>query len=75
MTEEALREIRDVRDPVGSLLRIALRYEAGAGPVAPGALTFGYFAALEQWPVDGGDHPIASYVEEGMRPLRGMWSS
>ncbi|WP_091193540.1 TetR/AcrR family transcriptional regulator [Micromonospora narathiwatensis] len=42
--------------------------------VAANALAFGYFAALEQWYLDGGDRPIADYVEEGMRPLRSIWS-
>ncbi|MEW9555492.1 TetR/AcrR family transcriptional regulator [Nonomuraea sp. NPDC050783] len=37
------------------------------------ALVFGYFAALEQWYLDGGDRPIADYVEEGLRPLRTVW--
>jgi len=36
---------------------------------------FGYFAALEQWYLDGGDQPIATYVEEGLRPLRTIWPS
>jgi AcrR family transcriptional regulator len=43
--------------------------------VAANALAFGYFAALEQWYLDGGDRPIADYVEEGMRPLRRIWAS
>ena len=42
--------------------------------VAANALVFGYFGALEQWYVDGGIHPIAKYVEEGMLPLRSIWS-
>jgi AcrR family transcriptional regulator len=42
--------------------------------VAANALAFGYFAALEQWYLDGGDRPIADYVEEGMAPLRRIWS-
>ena len=42
--------------------------------VAANALVFGYFGALEQWYLDGGIHPIAKYVEEGMRPLRSIWS-
>jgi AcrR family transcriptional regulator len=42
--------------------------------VAANALVFGYFGALEQWDLDGGIHPIAQYVEEGMRPLRRIWS-
>ena len=41
--------------------------------VAANALAFGYFAALEQWYLDGGADPIAKYVDEGMRPLRGLW--
>lgn len=43
--------------------------------VIANALAFGYFAALEQWYLDGGDRPIAGYVEEGMRPLRSIWSA
>ena len=43
--------------------------------VATNALTFGYFAALEQWYLDGGDRPIADYVEDGLRPLRALWTS
>ncbi|MFG2039443.1 TetR/AcrR family transcriptional regulator [Dactylosporangium sp. NPDC048998] len=42
--------------------------------VIANALVFGYFAALERWYLDGGDRPIADYVEEGMRPLRSIWS-
>ena len=26
------------------------------------------------WYLDGGVHPIAKYVEEGMPPLRSIWS-
>ena len=43
--------------------------------VAANALVFGYFGALEQWYLDGGVHPIAKYVEEGLRPLRGIWAT
>ncbi|MET9341880.1 helix-turn-helix domain-containing protein [Nonomuraea sp. NPDC003804] len=43
--------------------------------VITNALVFGYFAALEQWHLDGGNRPIADYVEEGMRPLRSIWPS
>ncbi|MEU5880891.1 helix-turn-helix domain-containing protein [Spirillospora sp. NPDC047279] len=43
--------------------------------VATNALVFGYFAALEQWYLDGGDRPISDYVEEGLRPLRAIWPS
>lgn len=144
MSQEALDEILDLNDPVGSLLRIVLAYEstpeqasepsgekppeppdtprgpqaerspwrrvryffkepsvrmaacaaldrasqriasmmmAGRGEmtetqarVAANALVFGYFAALEQWYLDGGVHPIAGYVEEGMAPLRTIWA-
>ncbi|WP_112244146.1 TetR/AcrR family transcriptional regulator [Kribbella monticola] len=42
--------------------------------VAANALVFGYFAALEQWYLEGGNQPIAGYVEEGMSPLRAIWS-
>lgn len=140
MSQEALDEILDLNDPVGSLLRIVLAYEtmpepsgekspeppdpprgphaerspwrrvryffqepsvrmaacaaldrasqriapmmmAGRGEmtetqarVAANALVFGYFAALEQWHLDGGVHPITGYVEEGMAPLRTIWA-
>jgi len=40
--------------------------------VAAHAFVFGYFAALEQWYLDGGVHPIARYVDEGMAVLRGV---
>ena len=125
-SQEAVEEILDVNDPVGSLLQVVLRYEAApeqappqtarspwrrvryffqepsvrtavcaqldrasqriaplmaAGAmtetqarVAANALVFGYFGALEQWYLDGGIHPIAHYVEEGLRPLRRIWS-
>ena len=36
---------------------------------------FGYFGALEQWYLDGGLRPIAEYVDEGLRPLRLIWSA
>jgi len=60
--------------------RIAPLMLAGGGMtetqarVAANALVFGYFGALEQWYLDGGIHPIAQYVEEGLRPLRSIWS-
>ena len=134
-SQEAVEEILDVDDPVGSLLQVVLKYEAAPeqasqpqdtprGPqtdrspwrrvryffqepsvrmaacaaldrasqriaplmmtsgrltetqarVAANALVFGYFGALEQWYLDGGIHPIAQYVEEGMLPLRSIWS-
>ncbi|WP_461104449.1 TetR/AcrR family transcriptional regulator [Tessaracoccus terricola] len=47
---------------------------AAQARVAANALTFGYFAALETWHTDGGVRPIAHYVEEGLRPLRGIWA-
>jgi AcrR family transcriptional regulator len=133
MSQDALEEILDVHDPVGSLLRVVRDYEAAPGQTEPGrrrrapqperspwrrvryffqepsvrraacaaldrasqriapmmtrggmsetqarvaanALVFGYFAALEQWYLDGCVHPIAGYVEQGMEPLRGIWS-
>jgi AcrR family transcriptional regulator len=43
--------------------------------VAANALVFGYFAALEQWYLDGEVAPIATYVEEGLAPLRAAWST
>jgi AcrR family transcriptional regulator len=125
-SQEAVSEILDVHDPVGSLIQVVLRYEAAAeqgsqpqgspwrrvryffqepsvrmaacaaldrasqriapllmtggqltetqARVAANALVFGYFGALEQWYLDGGIHPIAGYVEEGLRPLRSIWS-
>ncbi len=33
-----------------------------------------WLPALEQWYLDGGINPIAHYVEEGLRPLRSIWS-
>jgi AcrR family transcriptional regulator len=124
-SQEAVQEILDVNDPVGSLLQVVRNYEAAPGEapqagrspwrrvryffqepsvrtavcaqldrasqriaplmatgamtetqarVAANALVFGYFGALEQWYLDGGVHPIAHYVEEGLRPLRSIWS-
>jgi AcrR family transcriptional regulator len=133
MSQEAVEDLLDVTDPVGSLLQAVRRYEetpgqtsqdapgpdttrspwrrvryffqepsvrmaacaaldraaqriapvmaAGGGMtetqarVAAHALVFGYFAALEQWHLDGSSHPIAQYVEEGMQPLRRIWST
>jgi AcrR family transcriptional regulator len=122
MPQEALEEILDLDDPVGSVIAIVRRYEAApdgeipqrrvryffkepsvrtafcasldragqriaplmasAGSltatqsrVAANALVFGYFAALEQWYLDGGQNPIGSYVEEGLAPLRQIWST
>jgi len=47
---------------------------ATAAPRPP-RLVFGYFGALEQWYLDGGVRPIARYVEEGLRPMRSIWST
>jgi AcrR family transcriptional regulator len=129
-SSEAVEQILDVNDPVGSLLQVVRNYEAAPGQdttadtqghkgpwrrvryffqepsvrtaacaaldrasqriaplmmtggkltetqarVAANALVFGYFGALEQWYLDGGTHPIAQYVEEGLLPLRTIWS-
>ena len=130
-SQEAVEEVLDMNDPVGSLLQVVRTYEAAAQPqdappgsqtqtspwrrvryffqepsvrraacaaldrasqriaplmatradmtetqarVAANALVFGYFGALEQWYLDGGVRPIATYVEEGMLPLRSIWS-
>jgi AcrR family transcriptional regulator len=125
-SQEAVEEILDVNDPVGSLLNVVRTYEAAPGEppqvgrspwrrvryffqepsvrtavcaqldragqriaalmaasgamtetqarVAANALVFGYFGALEQWYLDGGVRPIAHYVEEGLLPLRRIWS-
>lgn len=117
-SQEAVEEILDVNDPVGSLIQVVLNYEAAPpdprrrvryffqepsvrtavcaaldrasqriaplmmtggvtetqARVAANALVFGYFGALEQWYLDGGIHPIAHYVEEGLQPLRSIWS-
>jgi AcrR family transcriptional regulator len=129
-SSEAVEQILDVNDPVGSLLQVVRNYEAAPaqdttadtqeqkGPwrrvryffqepsvrtaacaaldrasqriaplmmtggtltetqarVAANALVFGYFGALEQWYLDGGTRPIGQYVEEGLLPLRTIWS-
>jgi len=119
MSQEAVADLLDADDPVGSLARIVRTYEeastspqrrvryffqepsvrsavcaaldragqriapllatAGMTPlqtrVATNAVVFGYFAALEQWHLDGGTAPIAKYVEDGLRPLRRIWGS
>jgi AcrR family transcriptional regulator len=55
-----------------------LAAEGGLSPaqarVAAHAVAFGYFAALETWFDDGGTHPIAGYVREGLEPLRAIWA-
>ncbi|MDX2970005.1 TetR/AcrR family transcriptional regulator [Kribbella solani] len=43
--------------------------------VAANALVFGYFSALEQWYQEYGVRPIADYVEQGLAPLRPIWST
>ncbi|TFD61707.1 TetR family transcriptional regulator [Cryobacterium suzukii] len=43
--------------------------------VAAHAFVFGYFAALEQWHVDGGKRPIVDYVDDGMAVLREIWTN
>lgn len=56
-----------------------LATEGGLTPaqarVAANALAFGYFAALESWFDDGGTRAIAEYVEEGLEPLRRIWTN
>src|SRR5690554_3735649 len=42
--------------------------------VAANAIAYGYFAALESWHRDGGSAPISGYVEDGLEPLRRIWS-
>jgi AcrR family transcriptional regulator len=129
LSPEALAEIVDLDDPVGTVRRIVAAYEStaegmdagarvGQSPwrrvryffqepsvrlavyatldrannriaasvvarrgmsqtkarVAAHALVFGYFAALEQWYLDGSVHPIADYVDEGMSVLRDVWA-
>ncbi|MFF0343742.1 TetR/AcrR family transcriptional regulator [Kribbella sp. NPDC004875] len=123
MSQEALQELFDPSDPVGTMTRVVRAYEApvegvaepvpwrriryffkepsvrtafcasldrAAQRIAPlmageqftatqarvaaNALVFGYFAALEQWYVDGGVRPVAEYVEEGLAPLRPVWA-
>ncbi|UBU11401.1 hypothetical protein [Nonomuraea gerenzanensis] len=58
---------------IAPLIAAAGRLSETQARVATNALTFGCFAALEQWYLDGGRRPIADYVEDGMRPLRGIW--
>jgi AcrR family transcriptional regulator len=122
MSQEALEELFDREDPVGTMTRIVRDYEAvpadgepipwrriryffkepsvrtafcasldrasqriaplmAGGSLTPtqarvaaNALVFGYFSALEQWYLDGGVRPVATYVEEGLAPLRPIWS-
>ena len=57
------------------LLQARKRLTDTQARVLSNAMVFGYFAALEQWYVDGGDKPIAEYVENGLEPLRTIWSS
>ncbi|MEU8362604.1 hypothetical protein AB0C27_41965 [Nonomuraea sp. NPDC048882] len=66
-------------DRAGGRIAPLLAETCGLSPtqarVLANALAFGYFAALEQWHLDGGTGSIADYVEEGMRPLRDVWSA
>ncbi|MFI6604647.1 hypothetical protein ACIBHX_51210 [Nonomuraea sp. NPDC050536] len=64
--DRASQRIAPLLAEVGQLSQTQARVTANA-------LTFGYFAALEQWYLDGANRPIADYVEEGMRPLRSIW--
>jgi AcrR family transcriptional regulator len=128
LSQEALADLLDLNDPVGSVRRIVANYESAASGmsadvrvgqspwrrvryffqepsvrlavyasldqasnriaesmatrshmsqtrarVAAHAFVFGYFAALEQWYLDGGVRPIADYVDEGMSVLRDVW--
>ncbi|NUW40608.1 TetR/AcrR family transcriptional regulator [Nonomuraea rhodomycinica] len=57
---------------IAPLLAAAGELTGTQARVVTNALVFGYFAALEQWYLDGGSRPIAGYVEEGLRPLRGV---
>jgi len=56
-----------------------LTTEGGLTPaqarVAANALAFGYFAALESWFDEGGTRAIAEYVEDGLEPLRRIWTN
>ena len=60
---------------IAPLLTSANGLSPSQARVAANAIAFGYFAALESWFDDGGSRPIADYVEEGLRPLRSIWSS
>lgn len=57
------------------LLQARKRLTDTQARVLSNAMVFGYFAALEQWYVDGGGNPIAGYVENGLEPLRAVWSN
>src|SRR5690606_1949777 len=60
---------------IAPLIAAAGKMSETQARVLANALAFGYFAALEQWYLNDGDRPIADYVEEGMRPLRDIWSA
>lgn len=60
---------------IAPLLASANGLSTSQARVAANAIAFGYFAALESWFDDGGTRPIAKYVEEGLRPLRSIWST
>ncbi|MCA2207221.1 TetR/AcrR family transcriptional regulator [Nocardia rosealba] len=55
------------------LLASTGRFSEAQAKVATNALIFGYLAALEQWFLDGGDRPVAAYVDEALDPLRALW--
>lgn len=65
-------------DQAGNRIAASMVARAGMSQtkarVAAHAFVFGYFAVLEQWYVDGGVHPIADYVDEGMSVLRDVWA-
>jgi AcrR family transcriptional regulator len=60
---------------IALLMMTSGRFSQTQARVAANALVFGYFGALEQWYLDGGINPIAKYVEEGLLPLRSIWSA
>lgn len=64
-------------DQASKAITAALVERWGMSPtkarVAAHAFAFGYFAALEQWYLEGGVHPIVDYVDKGMSVLREIW--
>lgn len=78
-TEPSVRLAAQASLDRASQLIVPLLVSSGAlsptqARVAANALAFGYFACLEQWYLDDRTRPIAWYVEEGLRPLRELWS-
>jgi len=59
---------------VAPMLAVEGGLSSSQARVAGSAVAFGYFAALELWFQDGCSRPIAEYVDEGLRPLRAIWS-